>query len=152
MNKSTEWYQANRTRPGLRDEYNARQRKWYRENIEAARAVAREKQKIYRERNPEKCKNSTERCRVARGKRNRAYIDDYKSKHPCIRCGESDPIVLDLHHRNPDEKEFTISKWMFRASLKSLDKEFAKCDVLCANCHRREHYRVTKSGIGESKC
>jgi len=60
----------------------------------------------------------------------------------CRRCGEDDPVVLEFHHRVPAEKRFPISA--VRAVPKPADTalvmaEIAKCDVLCANCHRRAH-------------
>jgi hypothetical protein len=136
-------YQLDKERlssPEERQKAANRQRIWYRANLEHARKKAREQGSRYRKRNPKKVKEATERCRVARGARNKAYVEAYKREHPCIRCGESDPVVLDLHHRDPNEKEFTISAWTFRASIKALEVEIAKCDVLCANCHRRAHY------------
>lgn len=72
-------------------------------------------------------------------KTKRAYLTDYKSEHPCIKCGEKDPACLDFHHRDPKEKAFTLSLGIARASLERLQKEVAKCDILCANCHRKLH-------------
>lgn len=68
----------------------------------------------------------------------------------CVRCGENHPGVLDFHHRNPAEKEFQIGYAVLsdRAKQRVID-EIAKCDVLCANCHRKLHYderQVTISG------
>lgn len=59
---------------------------------------------------------------------------------PCADCGQEYPsYVMDFHHRDPKTKSFDVSKAHTR-SLKSLRAEIAKCDVLCANCHRiREH-------------
>jgi len=49
---------------------------------------------------------------------------------------------LDFHHRNPEEKDFSISS----LKLKKLDgivkKELDKCMLLCSNCHREEHARM----------
>jgi hypothetical protein len=67
-----------------------------------------------------------------------AFITEYKLKHPCIRCGESDPVVLQFHHRDPKEKLANISQ-LKKYSFSLLSKEIAKCDVLCANCHLRLH-------------
>lgn len=142
VNPSTEWYRKNKNRPEVREQYNARQRKWYKENIEHARAMAREQQKRYRQANPKKAAESTERCRLWRGKRNQRFIDAYKSFFGCRKCGEGDPIVLDLHHRIPGEKDFTVSGVRFIASLLTLARELEKCDALCANCHRREHWKI----------
>jgi hypothetical protein len=48
---------------------------------------------------------------------------------------------LDLHHRDPTTKRFTIGRgrsW----SLQNLLTEIEKCDVLCANCHRRVEWKL----------
>ncbi len=67
-------------------------------------------------------------------------ILDYKQGKKCCRCGFDNPIALDFHHRNPKDKEFSISKASIKGIGKEkLDKEIAKCDILCANCHRIEH-------------
>ena len=63
----------------------------------------------------------------------------YLATHPCIDCGESDPIVLEFDHRNPSEKKDEISHMVSTAApLSSLEAEIEKCDVRCANCHRRK--------------
>jgi hypothetical protein len=57
---------------------------------------------------------------------------------PCADCGgRFAGHQMDFDHRNPAEKTFTICAG--RASLKSREQivaEVAKCDVVCANCHR----------------
>lgn len=59
---------------------------------------------------------------------------------PCQKCGKSyPPKVMDLHHREGEQKDGKISRMVERASLAALIEEIAKCDVLCANCHRMEH-------------
>lgn len=64
---------------------------------------------------------------------------DYLLAHPCVDCGEQDPVVLDFDHLPGFEKRFTISRAV-GASTRSWDSilaEIAKCEVVCANCHRR---------------
>lgn len=68
---------------------------------------------------------------------NQKFIYDYLLKNPCIDCGEKDPIVLDFDHQK--DKQFEISsliKW--NHSLSKLKEEISKCQVRCANCHRRK--------------
>lgn len=67
------------------------------------------------------------------------FIWALKAASGCMICGESDPIVLEFHHRKPEDKHKKLKN---RLALKSLSyaelaKEAEKCDVLCANCHRR---------------
>ena len=139
MNQSTKWYRANKHRPEVRKKANARQRKWYRKNLDHARAAKRANQKKRWKEHRADCLASTERCRKKRGARNRHFIEAYKSFFGCRDCGERDPICLDLDHRDPRDKKFTVAKWLWRASLHALAVELEKCDVRCANCHRKRH-------------
>ena len=59
----------------------------------------------------------------------------------CEKCEENHPACLEFHHRDPSKKEFALHEAHTRMwSLKRLQKEMDKCDVLCANCHRKEHW------------
>ncbi len=77
---------------------------------------------------------------VKRTKQNRKLWQEYKATLSCIKCGENHPGCLDFHHRNKKEKLFTISQAVDSLSLEVLKEEIQKCDVLCANCHRKLHY------------
>lgn len=67
---------------------------------------------------------------------NRLLLEFFVS-HPCIDCGEADPVVLEFDHRNG--KEFGIADYIrCGGSTERLLAEMAKCDVRCANCHRRK--------------
>ena len=76
--------------------------------------------------------------------KHRAWVYEYKrDSDGCCRCGEADPACLDFHHRDDTEKEMTISKMITHGFSKSkLRTEMPKCDILCANCHRKEHHEV----------
>lgn len=70
--------------------------------------------------------------------RNQQYIWDYLLCNPCVDCSESDPVVLDFDHRDGVEKESDIcNAVLFGWSLEHIQNEIEKCDVRCANCHRR---------------
>lgn len=59
----------------------------------------------------------------------------------CLRCGENHPAVLDFHHRDPSKKSLGIAKMVCLGySVKRIKFEIEKCDVLCSNCHRKEHF------------
>lgn len=61
----------------------------------------------------------------------------YLAEHPCADCGETNPVVLEFHHTDPNTKSGTISQ-MIRVTKnwQCIQEEINKCIVLCANCHR----------------
>ena len=59
-------------------------------------------------------------------------------KTPCIICGESEPVCIDFHHVNPDEKELAVSQMNGWPKDKIL-AEISKCVTICSNCHRKVH-------------
>lgn len=67
--------------------------------------------------------------------RNSRFLYEYLLSHPCVDCGESDPIVLEFDHIDRTTKLFTISGR--DVGLNRLMEEISKCEVRCANCHRR---------------
>jgi hypothetical protein len=48
--------------------------------------------------------------------------------------------VLDFDHRPGTKKLFGVATG-FRFGVQTLLDEIAKCDVVCANCHRMRHVR-----------
>jgi len=74
------------------------------------------------------------------------YLGSYFLGHPCIDCGENDILVLEFDHRIKSEKFKEINVLMKnRGSVQSIINEVEKCDVRCANCHRRKTSRETSS-------
>lgn len=92
--------------------------------------------KIYYEANKDKVKAQVrERNKVAI-QRNKDYVNNYLKSHPCVDCGNKNPIVLEFDHvRGEKIKDVGVLK-SSSCSLKSIDEEIAKCEVRCANCHR----------------
>lgn len=69
------------------------------------------------------------------------WFREYKAALKCSRCPESHPACLDFHHRNPFDKDNTISTLVERGcAISTIIREIEKCDVLCSNCHRKEHW------------
>ncbi len=59
----------------------------------------------------------------------------------CEKCGYHACITaLEFHHRDATEKKFGIGLQLHKLKIENLMKEAAKCCLLCANCHREEHY------------
>lgn len=67
------------------------------------------------------------------------YIYQYLSQNPCVDCGESDVTVLEFDHRDRMTKIQAVSQ-LIRSQypLEKIKEEISKCDVRCANCHRRK--------------
>lgn len=72
----------------------------------------------------------------------RGLILEYLQLHPCVVCGEDDPIVLEFDHIDQATKTKEISKYLSgHAGWDKVKDEIDKCRVLCANCHRRHTYK-----------
>lgn len=67
----------------------------------------------------------------------RQFIIEAKSSS-CLDCGISYPsYVMDFDHRDPIDKDRNIAEAANRGwSIERLKIEIAKCDLVCANCHR----------------
>jgi hypothetical protein len=94
------------------------QRAWYSRNAEKARAW-----------------NKSRRIKM------HDWWIEFKKTLSCKICGESHPACLDFHHKDPNEKEINIGNVLSLGWSKDrILKEITKCDVLCANCHRKHHW------------
>ncbi len=69
------------------------------------------------------------------GRERWAYLIDFFAANPCSDCGETDPLVLEFDHL--EDKAFDISQGLISRPWTVVLDEVAKCDVVCANCHRR---------------
>ena len=71
---------------------------------------------------------------------NHKKILEYLLSHPCVDCGERDPIVLEFDHVRGKKKRNVNG--LFRGySWEVVEREIRKCEVRCANCHRRKTMR-----------
>jgi hypothetical protein len=66
----------------------------------------------------------------------RQYVWDYLSSHPCIDCGETNPVVLEFDHVRGRKKKAVADLVREGYSIAAIQNEISKCDVRCANCHR----------------
>ena len=100
----------------------AYQARWHRDRPDERIAKTRSLNSIYRE-------------------KGREYVASYKESRGCLDCGKRFPaIVLDFDHSR--DKAFNIGQKAGRVSLDRIIQEIAKCEVVCANCHRvRTHLR-----------
>lgn len=71
----------------------------------------------------------------------RIWYREYKRKLKCKRCGENHPACLTFHHTNPAEKTMDVARAVSTyRSIKKILEEINKCEVLCCNCHAKEHW------------
>lgn len=88
-------------------------------------------------RNAERLKESIEISRLKRAQENKQFVLNYLQFHPCIDCGEKDPVVLEFDHIK--KKNHGIAVMVSRGnSINRIQEEIALCQVRCANCHRRK--------------
>lgn len=88
------------------------------------------------------CKECKKEKIKVRKEKNLEVIRNHKNR-PCHDCGGVFPhFVMDLDHRDPDQKEKKGGKknrssyvWA-KSSPEKIQKLLSICDVICANCHR----------------
>lgn len=92
---------------------------------------------------------NTERS-LERRRRLRQWIHRKKAESEgCSRCAEMDPACLDFHHESPSDKEMAVNKMIpYGYSKADIEAEIGKCQLLCANCHRKEHASVSSPDPG----
>jgi hypothetical protein len=61
---------------------------------------------------------------------------------PCMDCGvRYPPCAMDFDHRDGSSKRAAVSRMIGRAGRPRILEEVAKCDIVCANCHRLRTFR-----------
>ena len=96
------------------------------------RPCHRQNSKDYFEAHPREYRGQQSRRRLYL----RQKLFEYYLAHPCVDCGEKDPVVLEFDHQG--DKRVRVSDMVNRKfSWQEMLAEIAKCVVRCANCHRR---------------
>lgn len=71
----------------------------------------------------------------------RHFLVDYKESRSCADCHKRFPhYVLDLDHLPGCTKLIGPASLPNLGSWKKVHEELAKCEVVCANCHRQRTY------------
>lgn len=74
-------------------------------------------------------------AREQRLEKNREILREAKSA-ACADCGSTyPPYVMDFDHKDPVQKRANVGTLISGTTARLLE-EIAKCDVVCANCHR----------------
>lgn len=68
------------------------------------------------------------------------WFKEFKKTLKCNRCPENHPACLSFHHKDRSEKEYLVSQLARNGMKETLLKEIEKCEVLCQNCHAKEHF------------
>jgi hypothetical protein len=77
----------------------------------------------------------------------KAYVQQAKNV-PCADCGESYPFyVMDFDHL--EDKVANINRIRWTKGLDKIKAEIAKCEVVCANCHRIRTYNRQQAPLVE---
>lgn len=120
------YHRNRRQRDGLqaqcRECKNARQRAWYRKNQAA-----------------ETLKKGAQRDARRQTARRRLYALLVRSA--CADCGESDPACLDFDHVRGEKRMSVATMVGYAYGWEAVRAEIAKCEVRCANCHRKKTAR-----------
>ena len=105
---------------------------------EARRSYNSQYQKDQYQKNKKKKIEQSQIHKKASIKRNNAYTLEHRRSHPCIRCGEDNPLCLSVHHirggKIGNVSDLANKGW----SIASIDAKIAKCEVICHNCHAIE--------------
>jgi hypothetical protein len=101
------------------------QRRWYSKNKEkVVKLVARRRKEI------------------------KVWLRDLKTTLKCSRCPEDHWACLDFHHSDPSQKDIGVAQAVRNGwSRKRILDEIFKCEVLCKNCHAKEHAKYWEISI-----
>lgn len=119
--------------------HSSAQMRWYYKNHE----------RVLAERKARRAKDPQPHRSYRRGlqRRARTLIDQLKSM-PCADCGGTfDPVCMDFDHRPGTAKRRAVGKMAGKFSEAAILAEIAKCDVVCANCHRLRTKTRATGGI-----
>lgn len=101
-----------------KEKQKAAWRRWYHNNKAKARSIIKA-------------------CRDEKVK----WLKELKATLQCSRCPENHPACLVFHHTDPKEKDLEVASAVRSGwSIERIKAEIAKCIVLCANCHAKEHW------------
>lgn len=115
FNKKTK----SRLQPYCRPCDNAMSRARYKKNPDSHKEAVKERNRRYR-------------------KEVQDYLRDLKESTPCKDCGENYPYyVMDFDHLR--DKKGNLAQ-MHANTMKVIKEEIAKCEIVCANCHRERTY------------
>ncbi len=100
------------------EDQKAYHRKWYERNSERIKKKSKVSNKKYKERNAQ-------------------FVRNIKSSNPCTDCSDYfHYTAMDFDHISEDKDENVSRLVNDGISLKRIEKEINKCELVCSNCHR----------------
>lgn len=82
-------------------------------------------------------KESIKESNEARRQNRITFIGEYLSSNFCVDCGETDIRVLDFDHVRGTKITEVTRLVAITAPIETIIEEINKCEVRCANCHRK---------------
>jgi len=90
--------------------------------------------------------------------RNHRFLYAYLRSHPCVDCGEVDPLILQFDHVTEGTKTNDVTG-LSDCCLTRILREIALCVVRCGNCHLRKtaialnhvRYQICKEATEKEK-
>jgi hypothetical protein len=96
----------------------------------------------YRAHRVEEVAKAAARNKVRRAE-NLGRVLEYLASHPCVDCGEADPVVLQFDHVREQKVTEVMAMAERLVPWNLILDEIAKCDVRCGTCHvRRTAHQV----------
>jgi hypothetical protein len=65
----------------------------------------------------------------------------------CVKCGNDDIRILHFHHIDKETKLFNLAGAYHSINYKAIEDEAKKCELLCPNCHAKEHVKENQKVI-----
>ncbi len=136
----TEFYNQTKGKDGRRGNCKSCCMVAQRKHRNKNRKLYNKKIAIWRKNNPQKVRAARKRWNANRVRLNQHLISKYKGIS-CMDCKGVFPwCVMDFDHRPKEKKEFNIGQFCVRTpskeNISKVEKEIAKCDLVCSNCHR----------------
>ena len=95
------------------------------------------RRRTYLRRGTKRIPESAQRITNWRVRRNLEWIYNVLGRSKCEDCGIADPLVLEFDHIGLKRKNVMTMAWE-GYSMDTIQIEMNKCDIRCANCHRRK--------------
>ena len=99
----------------------------------------------YWRRNANRLKPLRARQKQERRARAGGRVYAYLLRHPCVDCGEADPVVLEFDHVRGGKLANVSLLVADGFDWRAIAPEIEKCEVRCANCHRRREARLRQT-------